>query len=370
MRALDLQAEDRLELEEQDDAAATYAEKIEPGERRLDPARPAAELALRVRALTPHVGAYLQLDEDSRPRRAAGARGRGGAGGGGDGGAGRRPAARLWRGRAGAGDRCKRPAASRWRPRPTCADTRFERRAGWDRAGPGARLRSAARDLRAGRLHRARLPRGRGGAARRRPRARPGAAHRLWRGPAARNQRRGDREARRTLAADARPAGDRRPPPRPLRAALRRRHPRPRRRRPGGRAGQESRSGARRRPRQRRPAPGGEGTRRARRGPARRRLDSGARLRRPLGAALAGADVVGGARRRRRPLAARRLQPARGDRLSDLDDRPRADDRDPGRVRGRGPRARRAPGRWRPPSRSSSRAGPGRTSPPGSPPAN
>jgi methionyl-tRNA formyltransferase len=66
VRALDLQAEDRLEIEEQDDAAATYAEKIEPGERRLDPARPAAELALRVRALTPHVGAYLQLDEDSR----------------------------------------------------------------------------------------------------------------------------------------------------------------------------------------------------------------------------------------------------------------------------------------------------------------
>jgi methionyl-tRNA formyltransferase len=66
VRALDLQAEDRLELEEQDDAAATYAEKIEPGERLLDPALTAVELALRVRALTPHVGAYLQLDEDSR----------------------------------------------------------------------------------------------------------------------------------------------------------------------------------------------------------------------------------------------------------------------------------------------------------------
>ena len=65
-RALDLQSEGRLELEEQDDAAATYAEKIDPGERRLDPSRPAAELARRVRALTPHVGAYLQLDEDSR----------------------------------------------------------------------------------------------------------------------------------------------------------------------------------------------------------------------------------------------------------------------------------------------------------------
>jgi methionyl-tRNA formyltransferase len=66
VRALDLQAEDRLELEEQDDAAATYAEKIEPAERLLDPALTAVELALRVRALTPHVGAYLRLDEESR----------------------------------------------------------------------------------------------------------------------------------------------------------------------------------------------------------------------------------------------------------------------------------------------------------------
>lgn len=60
VRALDLAAEGRLELEEQDDAEATYAEKIEPAERRLDPSRPAAELARTVRALTPHVGAFLE----------------------------------------------------------------------------------------------------------------------------------------------------------------------------------------------------------------------------------------------------------------------------------------------------------------------
>jgi methionyl-tRNA formyltransferase len=66
VRALDLETEGRLALEEQDDGAATYAEKIEAGERRLDPQRPAAELARVVRALTPHVGAYLQLDEDTR----------------------------------------------------------------------------------------------------------------------------------------------------------------------------------------------------------------------------------------------------------------------------------------------------------------
>jgi methionyl-tRNA formyltransferase len=58
--ALDRQAEDRLELEEQDDGTATYAEKIEPAERRLDLTRPAEELARTVRALTPHVGAFLQ----------------------------------------------------------------------------------------------------------------------------------------------------------------------------------------------------------------------------------------------------------------------------------------------------------------------
>jgi methionyl-tRNA formyltransferase len=59
-RALDLAERGDLEFTEQDDAAATYAEKIDPAERRLDPARPAAELAATVRALTPHVGAYLE----------------------------------------------------------------------------------------------------------------------------------------------------------------------------------------------------------------------------------------------------------------------------------------------------------------------
>jgi methionyl-tRNA formyltransferase len=60
VRALDLEAEGRLEFEEQDDAVATYAEKIERADRRLDLSRPAEELARTVRALTPHVGAYLE----------------------------------------------------------------------------------------------------------------------------------------------------------------------------------------------------------------------------------------------------------------------------------------------------------------------
>jgi methionyl-tRNA formyltransferase len=61
VRALNLVAEGELEFVEQDEAEVTYAEKIEPAERRLDPSRPATELAAVVRALTPHVGAYLEL---------------------------------------------------------------------------------------------------------------------------------------------------------------------------------------------------------------------------------------------------------------------------------------------------------------------
>jgi methionyl-tRNA formyltransferase len=61
VRALDLQAAGELEFAEQDESAVTYAEKIDPAERRIDPARPAAAEAARVRALTPHVGAYLEL---------------------------------------------------------------------------------------------------------------------------------------------------------------------------------------------------------------------------------------------------------------------------------------------------------------------
>lgn len=66
VRAFGRLAEGRLELTEQDDEAATYAEKVAPEERRLDPARPAAELARAVRALTPHIGAYLETSGGER----------------------------------------------------------------------------------------------------------------------------------------------------------------------------------------------------------------------------------------------------------------------------------------------------------------
>ena len=51
----------------------TYAEKIDREDRRLDPQRPADALERRVRALTPHVGAYVELDDEERlgVRRAA-----------------------------------------------------------------------------------------------------------------------------------------------------------------------------------------------------------------------------------------------------------------------------------------------------------
>jgi methionyl-tRNA formyltransferase len=66
VQALNLQAEGRLEFAEQNESNVTYAEKIDPAERRLDPGRPATELAATVRALTPHVGAYLETAEGER----------------------------------------------------------------------------------------------------------------------------------------------------------------------------------------------------------------------------------------------------------------------------------------------------------------
>jgi methionyl-tRNA formyltransferase len=54
--------DDRPPFVDQDDAHATYAEKIGPGERVLDPARTPAELERVVRALTPHIGARIDRD--------------------------------------------------------------------------------------------------------------------------------------------------------------------------------------------------------------------------------------------------------------------------------------------------------------------
>ena len=66
IRALDLLEAGELEFTEQDEASASYAEKIVPEERHLRPSRTAPELERIVRALTPHIGAYLELEGGGR----------------------------------------------------------------------------------------------------------------------------------------------------------------------------------------------------------------------------------------------------------------------------------------------------------------
>jgi methionyl-tRNA formyltransferase len=66
VRALGLAVAGELEFAEQDEEQVTYAEKIDPAERRLDASRPAAELAATVRGLTPHVGAYFETSGEER----------------------------------------------------------------------------------------------------------------------------------------------------------------------------------------------------------------------------------------------------------------------------------------------------------------
>ena len=51
----------RPQPQAQREDGVTYAEKIDRAERRLDPARPPDALARTVRALTPHVGAYVEV---------------------------------------------------------------------------------------------------------------------------------------------------------------------------------------------------------------------------------------------------------------------------------------------------------------------
>jgi methionyl-tRNA formyltransferase len=66
LRALDLHDAGELGYTEQDDSLVTYADKVSPADRHLDPSRPAAELEARVRALHPHIGSYLELDGGER----------------------------------------------------------------------------------------------------------------------------------------------------------------------------------------------------------------------------------------------------------------------------------------------------------------
>jgi methionyl-tRNA formyltransferase len=68
VQALDQEAAgaDPARCAEQDESAATYAEKLTAADRRLDPREPAVKLDLRVRALNPHVGAYLEIANAER----------------------------------------------------------------------------------------------------------------------------------------------------------------------------------------------------------------------------------------------------------------------------------------------------------------
>jgi methionyl-tRNA formyltransferase len=69
--------DERPPFEEQPAAGATYAEKIGPDDRRLDPARPPEELERLVRALTPHVGTWVETDGQRLGVRRAAVAGRG-----------------------------------------------------------------------------------------------------------------------------------------------------------------------------------------------------------------------------------------------------------------------------------------------------
>ena len=66
VRALDMRAAGEIEWAEQDEDGVTYAEKITAEDRRLDPARDAAELAWAVRGLNPHIGTHLELEGEKR----------------------------------------------------------------------------------------------------------------------------------------------------------------------------------------------------------------------------------------------------------------------------------------------------------------
>ena len=66
VRALDAVSAGELAFTDQDEARTTYAEKVSGEERHLSPSRTAAELERIVRALTPHIGAFLELEGGER----------------------------------------------------------------------------------------------------------------------------------------------------------------------------------------------------------------------------------------------------------------------------------------------------------------
>ncbi len=108
---------------EQPQEGVTYAEKLGPADRLLDPARPAVELERVVRALHPHIGARVELADgsllgvqraallDAASRRRAGPVDA------------TAPAARLQPPACSSCSSCSRPADARWTPPPIYAVT-------------------------------------------------------------------------------------------------------------------------------------------------------------------------------------------------------------------------------------------------------
>ena len=300
-----------LELTEQDEAGATYAEKIEPEDRRLDPGRPAVELE--------RVGPGAEPPHRRLPRargRRAARRPRGGR-------RGRRARRRRARAPAdgalllGCGDGVlrltwsSRPARGRWRPTPTCAGHPAPRRAvtrAWAGSSPARRaaFEVAAADVRGGRVGRprpalgGRAPRplgSRAGSLGGSPTARCSGAGRATPSSTASPKRPGDGSTRRCARPCASACTSCSSPGRP-----------PTTRRSTRRSSWPSRAS---RPRGRGEGEGGSGLvnavlRRAsrERGELLGLLDDstpGGRRGRPLLSGVAGDDVVGGARPRRRP---------------------------------------------------------------------
>jgi methionyl-tRNA formyltransferase len=66
VEALELAGDGAIEWTEQTDDGLTYAEKIESSERRIDPKVAVCPVNDLVRALTPHIGAFIELDDGER----------------------------------------------------------------------------------------------------------------------------------------------------------------------------------------------------------------------------------------------------------------------------------------------------------------
>lgn len=66
VEALDLADAGSIEWTQQDEHGVTYAEKIESAERRVDPTMAVCPVNDLVRALTPHIGAFIELEGGER----------------------------------------------------------------------------------------------------------------------------------------------------------------------------------------------------------------------------------------------------------------------------------------------------------------